>query len=228
MDGGLQPDDPGAPLVDEGHPSPVNLGRRFDAAVVDGSLGLLLPSVVLALIPGAMGWMANIFYLPYLVVLIAISLFAYQVICELAWGRSLGKHRTGLWTVRRNGEPLGFWRLYVRELLKWGSALGAFVVLPLGFAVLLFYFLLNVVFCTYEPGEFHEGFCAVGAVVFTLPLAALAAPIAPVAFFVFPTRRKDKRALHDLLTDTMVVSDARAGGSAPDSPGVDGAAQAVR
>ena len=116
----------------------------------------------------------------------------------------------------------------VRELLKWGSALGAFVVLPLGFAVLLFYFLLNVVFCTYEPGEFHEGFCAVGAVVFTLSLAALAAPIAPVAFLVFPTRRKDKRAIHDLLTDTMVVSDARAGGSAPDSPGVDGAAQAVR
>ena len=208
MDGGLQS---GALLVDEGHPPPVNLGRRFDAAVLDGSLGILLPSFVLALIAGSTGWMVNILYLPYLaylVALIPLSLFVYQAVCELAWGRSLGKHRTGLWIVRKNGAPLGFWRLYVRELLKWGSALGAFVVLPLGFAVLLFYFLLNVVFCNYEPGEFHEGFCAVGAVVFTIPLAALAAPIAPVAFFVFPTRRKDKRALHDLLTDTMVVSDA--------------------
>ncbi len=125
-------------------------------------------------------------------------------------GQTLGKRAFRLRVVQADGGNLGRNLVFLHELIKYASIYGA--LLPtssLLFPTLLGPFLLIAIVVAGLTGVVAYGdslasFALLSAFV-VIPVSVLAIPV------VF---RKDKRALHDLLAGTMVVSDARAEGSA--------------
>ena len=140
--------------------------------------------------------------------LLALSVWIYLFACRRRWGRLLGKRRASIRVVDTSGAELTFPRAYAREIVKVVIFVAFFVVMPPAANPIIFE-ALAAVMCNYEPGEFHEGFCAVGAAVLSPVVAFLVIPSGvALLLWLVPFLRKDKRALHDLLTGAMVVSDA--------------------
>jgi len=114
--------------------------RRFGALLIDGLLPLLTYIPILAVIGplypsllvgdvtpdtlATMGYAGVVFYVALL------GYMAYALV-QMGQGRSPGKRILGLRVIyQRSGEPAGFWRMMLREVIgKWVSA----IVLYLGF-----------------------------------------------------------------------------------------------
>ena len=140
---------------------------------------------------------------------LALSVWIYLFACRRLWDRPLGKRLASIRVLDTRGAELTFLRLYVREVAK--AVIFVLVVLGIPFAAYLITALaLAAILCGYGTSAF-DGLCAVGTAYVSIGLAF---PLTSIggAFLLWlvPFRRKDKRALHDLLTGAMVVSDARA------------------
>lgn len=147
--------------------------------------------------------------------LLALSVFLYLFLCKRRWGESIGRRQAGVRVVvSSSGAEPSFARLYVREAVKVVSIVALLVWIPVtAFPIILEAFAEAL--CNYEPGEFHEGFCAVGAAYY----ASVALSLMPIGgaflLWIIPFMRRDKRAVHDLLTNTLAARAESAAGPPP-------------
>ena len=138
---------------------------------------------------------------------LALSVWIYLFACRRLWDRPLGKRLASIRVLDTRGAELTFLRLYVREVAK--AVIFVLVVLGIPIAAYLIIALaLAAILCGYGTSAVDDS-CVIEAAFVSLGLAFLLIPIV-CAFLLWlvPFRRKDKRALHDLLTGAMVVSDA--------------------
>ena len=153
--------------------------------------------------------------------LLALSVLVYLFLCKRLWGESVGRRQARVRIVVRSGAAPSFRRLYVREIIKVVSIVALLVWIPVAaFPIVIEAF--TGALCTYEPGEFHEGFCAVGAIIYAGIVSFSLMPMGGACLlWIIPLMRKDRRAIHDLLTGTL-AAEAVAEPSHPDSvPPVD-------
>ncbi len=109
--------------------TPAGLGSRFLAAVVDGLiqggavLGLFLTVILAGLLDrlftlkvpdaGTLGFLA------ILLLSAALLVGGYKLLLEAFWnGQTVGKRVAGIRVVQRNGLPVHFWQVLVRNLLR--------------------------------------------------------------------------------------------------------------
>lgn len=137
--------------------------------------------------------------------LLALSVLVYLFLCKRLWGESVGRRQAKVRIVVRSGAPPSFRRLYVREIIKVVSIVALLIWIPnAAFPTVLEAF--NGALCNYEPDEFHEGFCAVGAFVYAGIVSFSLMPMGGACLlWIVPLMRKDRRAIHDLLTDTLAA-----------------------
>ena len=137
--------------------------------------------------------------------LLALSVLVYLFLCKRLWGESVGRRQARVRIVVRSGATPSFRRLYVREIIKVVSIVALLVWIPVAaFPIVIEAF--TGALCTYEPGEFHEGFCAVGAIIYAGVVSFSLMPMGGACLlWIIPLMRKDRRAIHDLLTGTLAA-----------------------
>ena len=137
--------------------------------------------------------------------LLALSVLVYLFLCKRLWGESVGRRQAKVRIVVRSGATPSFRRLYVREIIKVVSIVALLIWIPVAaFPTVLEAF--NGALCNYEPGEFHEGFCAVGAFFYAGVVSFSLMPMGGACLlWIIPLMRKDRRAVHDLLTNTLAA-----------------------
>lgn len=169
--------------------APAGAWARVGATALDAAIAIV-PLYLLNMLP--VGVVAVLWTLAYLAASIGLA------------GQTLGKRAFRLRVAQADGDNLGRNLIFLHETVKYASIYGA--LLPtsaLFFPTLLGPFLLVAIVASGAMSVVLYGdslvyFALLGAFA-VIPVSLLAIPV------VF---RKDKRALHDLLTGTMVVSDA--------------------
>ena len=208
--------------------TPAQLRRRLYALLIDALLVGVPSAFFLALLgadPNAtlyaafeVGWAAtgwgewsdapSALNALWQLLLLALFVLVYFFLCKRLWGESVGRRQAVVRVVVRSGAAPSFRRLYVRECIKAVSIVAVVAWIPSAvYPIMLEAFIAAL--CNYEPGEFHEGFCAVGAFLYAGIVSFSLLPIGGAfLLWIIPFMRKDKRALHDLLTGTMAASAA--------------------
>ena len=100
------------------------VARRFGAVLIDGLVFLVVALIIGLLTGGAYSTEANGVHqfgiqvgdMPMLVALVV--LFAYYVLCEVFFGRTLGKRALGLRVVAEGGSQIGLGPSLVRNALR--------------------------------------------------------------------------------------------------------------
>ncbi|WP_416056222.1 RDD family protein [Stenotrophomonas maltophilia] len=134
-------------------PMPRALAWMIDLAIRMGSLMIL--SIPLALLEkfGQGLYLALMFLL----------MWAYPIVCEALWGRTLGKRALGLRVLSRDGAPVGWMASITRNLLRTVD------MLPFGYA-------LGLLSSLFDPHGRRLGDLVAGTVVVHEPLRYLLPP----------------------------------------------------
>ena len=171
------------------------VGRRVLASAIDATVLSPLSAVSLSYMAGQPGWIQG------LASLVVASLgFLYYWLLETRWGASLGKRLLGLTVTSTSGERLGARTVGLRTLLFSGFGAGP-LVLAYTLGVIT---VENLI--TPDPGLVsfvNGGFGAIGF----------------IALFLTMRPKNGFAGIHDLLSDSRVVSMSRSATvGAPDRP----------
>ncbi len=134
-------------------PVPRALAWLIDLIIRFGALALMSP----LLIP--LGGLGKGLYLG----LMFLMFWAYPIVLEVCWGRTLGKRALGLRVVARDGAPLGWLQAIVRNLLRTVD------MLPFGYAA-------GLVSCLCDAHGRRLGDLVAGSLVVHTPPRAATAP----------------------------------------------------
>ena len=192
---------------------PASIWRRLVAHFVDGML-LAVPIIILYIVVG-FGTAETLLYLPFdvyplvlwvgyipipliMVIISATLLFSFYDGLMLKFvGTTIGKRVVGIYIVDENSRRISFRQAFLRSVIKYAFSF-ATIWVALGSAVFIGY-----VWAAIVETNSGEGFAAVGivfisAILFSLPMYTLILTLSLVI-------RKDRRAAHDLMTDTYSI-----------------------
>lgn len=194
---------------------PASIWRRLVAHFVDGMV-LTIPLATLYILVG-LGTAETLLYLPFdvypvvlwvgyipipliIVIISATLLFSFYDALMLKFvGTTIGKRVVGIYIVDENGRNISFRQAFLRSVIKYAFSFTTIWV-ALGSAVLIGYVWAAIVETNYGEGLgiIAVGIIFISAILFSPLIYALILTLSLVI-------RKDRRAAHDLMTDTYLI-----------------------
>lgn len=194
---------------------PASIWRRLVAHFVDGML-LAVPIIILYIVVG-FGTAETLLYLPFdvyplvlwlgyipipliIVIISATLLFSFYDGLMLKFvGTTIGKRVVGIYIVDENSRRISFRQAFLRSVIKYAFSF-ATIWVALGSAAFIGYVWAAIVETNYGEGL---GIIAVGIVFISVIL--FAPPMYALMLTLSLVIRRDRRAAHDLMTDTYPI-----------------------
>lgn len=192
---------------------PASIWRRLVAHFVDGMV-LAIPLATLYILVG-LGNAETLLYLPFdvypvvvwlgytpvpliMVIIPATLLFSFYDGLMLKFiGTTIGKRVVGIYIVDENSRRISFRQAFLRSVIKYAFSF-ATIWVALGSAVFIGYVWAAIVETNYGEGFAAVGIVFISAILFSPLIYALILTLSLVI-------RKDRRAMHDLMTDTYPI-----------------------
>ena len=192
---------------------PAGIWRRLVAHLVD-SMVLAIPLAILYIVVG-LGTAETLLYLPFdvypvviwlgytpvplmFVIIPATLLFSFYDGLMLKFvGTTIGKRVVGIYIVDENSRRISLRQAFLRSVIKYAFSF-ATIWVALGSAVFIGYVWVAIVETNYGEGFVAVGIIFISVILFSPPIYALILTLSLVI-------RRDRRAVHDLMTDTYPI-----------------------